>query len=167
MLSPVVAKQFFEAVLEEYGFSGWRVQLDHATNNFRIEANVQTLFLPAYKPLSLARVRELLGHEVEFHVLRAEAGKRTPLALLAEGTRNFLTIDEGIAVYYDQQTAQTQNQALDETSMSTWIGTLATGLAAGVLVAANALAITPAWLAQRSGSRIGRAAQDKPSAPAE
>jgi tetratricopeptide (TPR) repeat protein len=133
VISPAVAKQFFEAVLEEYGFSGWLVQLDHATNNFRIEANVQTLFLPAYKPLSLARVRELLGHELEFHVLRAEAGKRTPLALLAEGTRNFLTIDEGIAVHYDQQTAQTQNQALDEASMSTWIGTLATGLAAGVL----------------------------------
>ena len=112
MISPAVAKQFFEAVLREYGFSGWIIQLDHATNNFRIEANVQTLFLPAYKPLSLARVRELLGHELEFHVLRAEAGKVSPLALLAEGTRNFLTIDEGMAVYYDQQTAQTQNQVL-------------------------------------------------------
>jgi tetratricopeptide (TPR) repeat protein len=133
MISPAVAKQFFEAVLREYGFSGWIIQLDHATNNFRIEANVQTLFLPAYKPLSLARVRELLGHELEFHVLRAEAGKASPLALLAEGTRNFLTIDEGMAVYYDQQTAQTQNQVLDGASVMTWIGTLATGLAAGVL----------------------------------
>ncbi len=133
MISPAVAKQFFEAVLREYGFSGWIIQLDHATNNFRIEANVQTLFLPAYKPLSLARVRELLGHELEFHVLRAEAGKASPLALLAEGTRNFLTIDEGMAVYYDQQTAQTQNQVLDGASVMTWIGTLATGLAAGIL----------------------------------
>jgi tetratricopeptide (TPR) repeat protein/transcriptional regulator with XRE-family HTH domain len=133
LISPTIAKQFFEAVLREYGFSGWSIQLDHATNNFRIEANVQTLFLPAYKPLSLARVRELLGHELEFHVLRAEAGKASPLALLAEGTRNFLTIDEGMAVYYDQQTARTQNQVLDEASVMTWIGTLATGLAAGVL----------------------------------
>jgi tetratricopeptide (TPR) repeat protein/thymidine kinase len=132
LISPVVAKQFFEAVLLEYGFSGWIIQLDHATNNFRIEANIQTLFLPAYKSLSLARVRELLGHELEFHVLRAEAGKASSLALLAEGTRNFLTIDEGMAVYYDQQTAQTQNQVLDEASVMTWIGTLATGLAAGV-----------------------------------
>jgi len=133
LISPPIAKQFFEAVLQEYGFSDWRIQLDHATNNFRIEANVQALFLPAYKPLSLARVRELLGHELEFHVLRAEAGKASPLALLAEGTRNFLTIDEGMAVYYDQQTAQTQNQVLDGASVMTWIGTLATGLAAGVL----------------------------------
>ncbi len=120
-------------MLLEYGFSGWIIQLDHATNNFRIEANIQTLFLPAYKPLSLARVRELLGHELEIHVLRAEAGKASPLALLAEGTRNFLTIDEGMAVYYDQQTAQTQNEVLGEASAMTWIGTLATGLAAGVL----------------------------------
>ncbi len=133
LISPAVAKQFFEAVLLEYGFSGWIIQLDHATNNFRIEANIQTLFLPAYKPLSLARVRELLGHELEIHVLRAEAGKASPLALLAEGTRNFLTIDEGMAVYYDQQTAQTQNEVLGEASAMTWIGTLATGLAAGVL----------------------------------
>src|SRR5260370_19874237 len=98
-----------------------------------MESIVQTLFLPEYKPLSLARVRELLGHELEFHVLRAEAGKRTPLALLAEGTRNFLTIDERIAVHYYQQTAQTQSQALDEASMSTWSGTLATGQTARAL----------------------------------
>ncbi len=133
LVSPPIAKQFFEAVLRKYGFSGWRIQLDHATNNFRIESNVQTLFLPAYKPLTLARVRELLGHELEFHVLRAEAGKASSFALLAEGTRNFLTIDEGMAVYFDQQTAQTQNQVLDVASVMTWIGTLATGLAAGVL----------------------------------
>ena len=132
-ISPTVAKKFFEAVLQEYGFSDWRIQLDHATNNFRIEANVQTLFLPAYKGISVARARDLLGHELEFHVLRAEAGKGSPLALLAEGTKNFLTIDEGMAVYYDLQTAQTQNQILDEASMTTWIGTLATGLAAGVV----------------------------------
>src|SRR5207249_6651915 len=128
-----VAKKFFEAVLEEYGFYDWHVQLDHATNNFRIEANVQTLFLPAYKDISVARARDLLGHELEFHVLRAEAGKRSPLALLAEGTRNFLTIDEGMAVYYDQQTAEMHNQVMNETTMTTWIGTLATGLASGVL----------------------------------
>jgi tetratricopeptide (TPR) repeat protein len=133
MISPVVAKKFFDAVLEEYGFDDWHVQLDYATNNFRIEANVRTLFLPAYKDISVSRTRDLLGHELEFHVLRAEAGRRSPLALLIEGTKNFLTIDEGMAVYYDQQTAQTQQHVLNEASMTTWIGTLATGLAAGVL----------------------------------
>jgi hypothetical protein len=79
---------FFEAVLQEYDFSNWHVQLDHATNNFRIEANIRTLFLPAYKSISVSRARDLLGHELEFHVLRAEAGERSPLALLAEGTKN-------------------------------------------------------------------------------
>jgi hypothetical protein len=38
-----------------------------------------------------------------------------------------------MAVYYDQQTAQIRNQLIDETNLTTWIGTLATGLAAGVL----------------------------------
>lgn len=132
-LSPAVVKRFFEAVLQEYGFSGWHIQLDHAVNNLRIEANVQTLFLPAYKDISVSRVRELLSHELECHILQAEAGKRSPLALLVDGTRNYLTINEGIAVYYDIVMAQVQNQMGKVTNTTIRFGTLATGLASGVL----------------------------------
>lgn len=132
-ISPAVVKRFFEAVLQEYGFSGWHIQLDHAVNNLRIEANVQTLFLPAYRDISVSRVRELLSHELEYHILQAEAGKRSPLALLVEGTRNYLTINEGIAVHYDRVIAQVQNQTQNVANRTIRFGTLATGLASGIL----------------------------------
>jgi len=135
LLSPFAVKRFFEAILQEYGFEGWQVQLDHATNNLRIETNVRTIFLSANKTMSVARVRELLSHEIESHVFRAEAGKQSPLALLFLGTKGALVTEEGLALYYDQQTAQAQGTALDESAMSSWIGTLATGLACGVLTA--------------------------------
>jgi tetratricopeptide (TPR) repeat protein len=135
LLSPFAVKHFFEAILQEYGFDGWQVQLDHATNNLRIETNVRTIFLAANKTMSVARVRELLSHEIESHVFRAEAGKQSPLALLFLGTKGALVTEEGLALYYDQQTAQAQGTALDESAMSSWIGTLATGLACGVLTA--------------------------------
>jgi tetratricopeptide (TPR) repeat protein len=133
LLSPLAVKRFFEAVLREYRFEGWRVHLDEATNNLRIEPNIRTIFLHAGKPMSVARVRELLSHEIECHVFRAEAGKQSALALLFLGTRGALQTEEGLALYYDQETARIQGETVDESTMSTWVGTLATGLASGVL----------------------------------
>jgi hypothetical protein len=133
LLSPLAVKRFFEAVLHEYCFEGWRVRLDEATNNLRLEPNIRTIFLPAGKPMSVGRVRELLSHEIECHVFRAEAGKQSALALLFLGTKGALQTEEGLAIYYDQETARVQGDAVDESAMSTWVGTLATGLASGVL----------------------------------
>lgn len=133
LLSPLTVKRFFEAVLRDYHFEGWQVLLDEATNNLRIEPNIRTIFLSASKPMSVARVRELLSHEIECHVFRAEAGKQSALALLFLGTGGALQTEEGLALYYDQETARVQGETVDELTMATWVGTLATGLASGVL----------------------------------
>jgi len=132
MISPATVKRFFEAVLEMYGFEGWSVSLDPSTNDPRIEPNVRSVILPAAQAISITRIRNLLSHEIESHVFRTVAGERSPLALLGLGTRGSLMTDEGLALYFDRQTALAQGTRTDESDLGFWIGTLATGLASGV-----------------------------------
>jgi len=132
MISPTTVKRFFEGVLDMYGFEGWSVTLDPSTNDPRIEPNVRSVILPAGQAISITRIRNLLSHEIESHVFRTVAGERSPLALLGLGTKGSLMTDEGLALYFDRETALAQGTQTDESDLGFWIGTLATGLASGV-----------------------------------
>ena len=136
-VSSATVKKFFEAILREYQFD-WDVLIDQAANNLRIENNINTIILPQGS-MSVARVRELLSHEIECHVFRSEAGKRSKLGLLSLGTQGYLYTEEGLALYHDNKTAQLQAQRFEvgEASPAVWIGTLAVGLASGVLTPAH------------------------------
>ncbi len=132
VVAPQTVKRFFDAVMQEYGFDGWRTVVDATANDPRIEQLTQCLILPE-KPLSVERVRTLLSHEIETHVFRAAAGAKSRLELLATGTRGFMATEEGLALYYDRETARVQEKASEDFSPGSLFGTLATGLATGVL----------------------------------
>ena len=80
--------------------------------------------------MSTAKIRGLLAHEIEIHTFRAVAGEESPLALLSVGLGNSLETEEGLAIYYAQETAR--HISANEPN-KTWIGTLATGLASGAM----------------------------------
>jgi tetratricopeptide (TPR) repeat protein len=132
VVSPEVVKRFFAEVLNMYGFVGWEVVLDPSTTDPRIEPNIRSVILPT-KSITVKRIRNLLSHEIESHVFRTVAGERSPLALLGLGTKGSLTTDEGLAQYFDRETALVQGIQMDESDLGFWIGTLATGLASGVV----------------------------------
>src|SRR5260221_9082659 len=54
-------------------------------------------------------------------------------------TEGYLYTEEGLALYHDNKTAQLQAQRFEvgEASPAVWIGTLAVGLASGVLTPAH------------------------------
>lgn len=132
MIAPQTVKRFFDAVMRQYGFAGWHTVIDGTANDTRIEQLTQCLILPE-KQISVERVRTLLSHEIESHVFRAAAGEKSRLNLLATGTRGFMATEEGLALYNDRETARLQGKAIDEVSTASLFGTLATGLAAGVV----------------------------------
>jgi hypothetical protein len=132
MIASHTVKRFFDDVMRQYGFDGWQTVIDGTTNDARIEQLTQCLILPD-KQLSVERVRTLLSHEIESHVFRAAAGEKSRLNLLATGTRGFMATEEGLALYNDRKTAQLQRKATDEISTASLFGTLATGLASGVI----------------------------------
>lgn len=142
-VSPQAVKRFFEEVFRLYHIPGWRVIFDRAANNLRIEQNVRALILSDVSEMSVARVRELLSHEIECHVLRSVRGELSPLGLLGLGTRGSLFMEEALALHFDNQVAQKiHGTIVDDSTPSTWIGTFAIGLACGVLATPRTFAET-------------------------
>lgn len=129
-LSAQSTRRFFEAALRQNGFKGWQVTIDPNASSARVERGLRHLYL-ADNPLSLDEIRDYLSHELAGHVGRCVAGENSKLGLLAIHTKNSLETGEGLAVYYDRQTAIQQRQTYDDTSI--WTATFATGLASGVI----------------------------------
>ena len=130
MVSPQTARRFFEAVLHEHGYEEWHVIIDPNASGPRVEQGLRHVYLPASQ-ISVQQIKSHLSHELAGHVARCIAGERSPLGLLGIHTARSLETEEGLASYYDMQTARLTEQPHDETSL--WFGTLATGLASGVL----------------------------------
>jgi uncharacterized protein DUF1704 len=130
-------KRFFESVFVRYQFDGWQVALDPTTSHTRVELDLQTIYLPT-KPLTLAKVRQLLAHEIEVHAFRSNAGRQSVLALLSSGTQHSMVTDEGLAIWYEaeveRQSSKSDNGVDPLKDLSKlWLGTLATGFARGVI----------------------------------
>lgn len=130
LVSPQTARRFFEAVLQEHGYGEWHVVIDPNASGPRVEQGLRHLYLPASK-ISVQQIKTYLSHELAGHIARCIAGERSLLGLLGIHMAHSLETEEGLASYYDMQTAQLTGQPHDETSV--WFGTLAVGLASGVM----------------------------------
>ena len=130
-VSPLAAKHSFEAIFRDHGYDEWQVILDPNAQGARVEQGLRAFIIPADAPLSISKVRHYLTHELGGHIARCVAGEHSPLGILGVNTKGSLTTEEGLAVYYDQQTAAIEGKRFDESGA--WLGTLACGLARGVL----------------------------------
>jgi tetratricopeptide (TPR) repeat protein len=130
LFSPETVGRFFTDVFRTYQFP-WTVKHDLTADHARVSLNLQQLILPGEGQwVSLAKIRELLAHEIETHAFRSNAGEKSPLAILSAGLQGFLEIEEGLAIYYTQEVDQQGSRCKPNKS---WIGTLATGLASGLI----------------------------------
>ncbi len=130
MVSPQAAKRFFEAILRESGFEGWQVIIDPKATGARVEAGLRQLFLQE-KRISVERIRHYISHELAGHIARCVAGEHSPLGLLGINTKGCTLTEEGLALYHERRVAALHGQVLDDSGL--WLGTLATGLASGVV----------------------------------
>jgi tetratricopeptide (TPR) repeat protein len=126
--SPQAVQGFFEEVFHRYQFA-WRVLQDPSTDHPRVSLTSKQLILPVSTHISSAHIREILAHEVEMHAFRSVAGEKSRLLLLSLGLAHFLETEEGLATYCSIEAARFGASKPDKT----WIGTLATGLAAGIV----------------------------------
>ena len=129
LFSPETVRRFFADIFRQYQFP-WTIRLDSATNHAHVSQSLKQLILPADKWISSEKIRQLLGHEIETHVFRAVSGEKSSLAILSIGLGGYLETEEGLAIYYTQEVDKYKAAGKSEKS---WIGTLATGLAAGVM----------------------------------
>jgi hypothetical protein len=125
------ARRFYEAILCEGGYIGWKVSIDAASGGVsRVESGLRQLILSGGS-WSLESVKIDLAHELAGHVARSFAGEHSPLGLLGIGTRNYSVTEEGLAYYYQRQIEVLYGHPFDDSGLIS--GTLAMGLASGVV----------------------------------
>jgi tetratricopeptide (TPR) repeat protein len=130
MLSAQATQRFFETVLREAGLDGWQAVLDASASGVRVDSAMRTLFLPD-APMQLETIRGYFIHEFLGHVSRSAAGEHSLLALLGMNTKGYAPTEEGLALYHERTIAALHGEAYDDSG--SWLGTLAVGLASGVM----------------------------------
>lgn len=128
-----VVQCFFQDIFDkEYHTSEWHVDIAPARDDPYVDINSRTVFLPSCS-YSLNKIRELLAEEIETHAYRAMSGQRSPLSLLGLGLAHYGPTEEGLARHRIQQVSM---QIHGKGKSNSWMGTLRTGLASGVMVPA-------------------------------
>lgn len=128
---PETVRNLFNALFREQGYQGWEAVIDYSARNTRIEPGLRRYIL-AGLPYSISKLMEQVAHEWGGHVAPRVAGERSTLGLLGLGTGWSLMAEEGLGLFYELELARRTGQRVDEAKL--WLGTLSTGLAAGVLV---------------------------------
>ena len=162
-VSAQAVKRFFEQILLEGGYTGWRVEIDPKANGASVSAALRRLTIQV-EDLTLEKVRHLLSHEIAGHIARSHAGEQSPLGLLATGTAGYSATEEGLALYNERYTASLHGETFNNTG--SWLGILSVGLACGVrtppLSFRSLLAFMESLFLQRR--LVGRLDEDGPTA---
>jgi hypothetical protein len=122
LVTPETAQRFFEDMLALYHFHDWRVQISSIRNIAHVAAHLRLFIIPDRK-FSIRKLRSLLSEEVETHIYRAATGFHSTLTLLGTGTAGYKGTEEALAIHAEGQDLYSRM----------WLGTLATGLMAGVV----------------------------------
>lgn len=101
-------KQIFEETLIEYGLKDWRVVLSDKIIAKCVTNKNKKILLKTSATFSEARIKDLIIHEIETHLLTAENGSRQKYKLFNLGFANFLETQEGLAIYNAH--TQSENQ---------------------------------------------------------
>ena len=93
----------FERIFKEYGLDHWKVKINKNMVAACSAGKQDTLFLRKGAEFFEDRLRMLIAHEVETHILTAENGKYQPLRLFNRGFGNYLETQEGLAIWNQEQ----------------------------------------------------------------
>ncbi len=98
-LSSNEAKIKFEEAFKKYGLSKWKVKIKEELVSNCVAGKNNSLFIKKNALFNEDRIKELIIHEIETHILTAENGKLQPYEIFNRGLANYLTTQEGLAMY--------------------------------------------------------------------
>lgn len=93
------ARLKFENAFAGYDLSKWKVKIKENLVSNCVAGKNNSLFLKTDAGFSNGRIEELIIHEIETHILTAENGKSQPYEIFRSGLANYLTTQEGLAMY--------------------------------------------------------------------
>jgi hypothetical protein len=104
--------EIFQEVLDRCAITDWKIEVGakNGRNYFSVNRIKQIIFIPneeqllsRKKVITDVHVKALAEHEVGVHVRRAFEAKKTSLRLLEIGLDGYLSGEEGLATYVQQQ----------------------------------------------------------------
>lgn len=110
-------KERFNGVFEEYHLDHAKVILKDTMVSDCSAGKKGAVFLKTSAMFSQKRIEMLILHEIETHLLTAENGTHQPYEVFHQGTANYLTTQEGLAVY-NQETFNTHGLIGDKGAYS-------------------------------------------------
>ena len=93
------AAQEFQKTFEKYGLKDWNVTFRDDLVADALAGKSGTLFVRSAAKFSSERLRAVIAHEIETHILRGENGREQAYEIFSRGTGNYLEIEEGLAIY--------------------------------------------------------------------
>lgn len=93
------AKKQFEEVFKQYGLKNWKVKIKKDIVADCVTGKRNTIILNETASFSEERIKALIIHEIETHLLTAENGKNQPYEIFNRGLCGYLKTQEGLAVY--------------------------------------------------------------------
>lgn len=136
------AKEFFEKVFESYKLKNWKVKIKEDMVADCVAGKNNRLFVREKAKFSKNRIKSLIVHEIETHILTAENGKTQPYEIFNKGLANYLPIQEGLAMYnvekqqgnpFDKNhRVMTNVMAIDKALNSSFVTTFETLLEYGI-----------------------------------
>lgn len=92
-------KTEFEKAFLEYGLKKWKVKIKENLVSGCVAGKNNCLFIRSDVKFSKDRIKSLIVHEIETHILTAENGKLQPYELFNRGLADYLETQEGLAMY--------------------------------------------------------------------
>ena len=98
------AKLIFEQVLKEYGLKGWSVKIKKEMVSDAVAGKENSVMIREDAKFSEERLMGTIAHEIETHVFTAMNGSLQPYKIFQRGLADYLTTEEGLAVYNQERT---------------------------------------------------------------
>ncbi len=98
------AKKLFEKAILDYGLKGWRVKLQENLVSDAIAGKENTILIRENATFSSDRLKGTIAHEIETHAFTAMNGALQPYKIFQRGLADYLTTEEGLAVYNQELT---------------------------------------------------------------
>lgn len=99
ILNTKEAVKLFEKAIKDYGLKGWSIKIKESLVSNVIAGKQGSIFIRAGATFHKDRIRGTIAHEIETHAFTAMNGARQPYKIFQRGLANYLTSEEGLAVY--------------------------------------------------------------------
>jgi len=100
----------FDQCFKDYGLEQWKVKMKRDMVAVVMAGKRNALFIREGVRFSENRLRMVIAHEIETHILTAENGKAQNYQLFNRGFANYLQTQEGLAIWNQEQVSMVENE---------------------------------------------------------